>query len=101
VWSCKKHKVVSLSTTKEEYRDIVQPGTEAFWIHQILGELGFLVQTPTTIFCDNQSAKHVVDNHVAHSNMKHVELHAHYLQQLVHDDIVSLEYKGGGVGTLN
>jgi hypothetical protein len=24
--------------------------------------------------------------------MKHIELHAHYLQQLVHENIVSLEY---------
>jgi hypothetical protein len=39
-----------------------------------------------------QSVIQVIDNPVAHSKMKHVELHVHYLQQLVHDDIVYLEY---------
>jgi hypothetical protein len=55
VWSCKKQKAVSLSTTEVEYIGVVQEGTEAIWIRQLLGELGFLVQTSTTIFCDNQS----------------------------------------------
>jgi hypothetical protein len=81
-----------LSTTKEEYHGIIQAGTEAVWIHQLLGELGLPVQTSTTIYCDNQSAIQVVDNPVSHSKMKHVELHAHYLRQLVHENIVSLEY---------
>jgi hypothetical protein len=34
----------------------------------------------------------VVDNHVAHSKMKHVELHAHYLKQLVQEKFASLVY---------
>jgi hypothetical protein len=89
VWSCKKHKVVSLSTTKAKYRGVVQAGTEAVWIRQLLGELGFPVQTSTTIYYDNQSAIQVVDNPVAHCKMKHVELHAHYLRQLVHENVLS------------
>jgi hypothetical protein len=42
-----------LSTTEAEYRGVVQAGTEAVWIRQLLGELGFYVYTPTTIFYDN------------------------------------------------
>jgi hypothetical protein len=55
-----------------EYHGVVNAGTEVVWIHQLLGELGFPVQTSTAIYCDNQSAIQVVDNHVAHSKMKHV-----------------------------
>jgi hypothetical protein len=80
VWSCKKQKVVSLSTTKVEYCGVVNAGTKAVWIHQLLGELGFPVQASTAIHCDNQSAIQVVDNLVAHSKMKHVKLHVHYLR---------------------
>ena len=32
----------------------------------------------------------VDDNHVVDSKMKHVELHGHYLRQLVQDNVVSL-----------
>jgi hypothetical protein len=56
VWSCKKHNVVSLSTTKAQYHGVVQVGTKAVWIHQLLGELGLPIQTSTTIYYDNQSA---------------------------------------------
>jgi hypothetical protein len=34
----------------------------------------------------------VADNVFSHNKMKHVELHAHYLRQLVHDNFVFLEY---------
>jgi hypothetical protein len=57
-----------------------------------LGEIGFLVQKSTTIYCDNQSAIQVIYKPIAHSKMKHVELHSHYLQQLVHGSVVSHEY---------
>jgi hypothetical protein len=53
-------KVVSLSTIEVEYRGVVQAGTKAVWIHQLMGELGFPVETSTTIYCDNQSVIHVV-----------------------------------------
>ena len=47
VWSCKKQKVVSLSTTEAEYRGAVNDGTEAVWIRQLLEELGFPVDAST------------------------------------------------------
>jgi hypothetical protein len=67
-------------------------GTKVVWIHQLLEEIGLLVQTSTTIYCDNQSSIQVSYRHVTHSMMKHVELHAHYLRQLVHDNVASLAY---------
>jgi hypothetical protein len=81
-----------LSTTKEEYHGIVQAGTEVVWIHQILGELVLHVHTSTIIYYDNQSDIQVAHNHVSHGKIKHVDLHSHYMRQLVHENIVSLEY---------
>jgi hypothetical protein len=34
----------------------------------------------------------LLDNPISHSKMKHVELHAHYLRHLVHENVVSLIY---------
>jgi hypothetical protein len=42
--------------------------------------------------CGKKSAVQVVDNPIAHSKMKHVELHAHYLKQLVQDNVVDFVY---------
>ena len=80
VWSSNKHKVVSLSTIKAKYHGVVNVGTEAIWIQQLLGELGFPITSSTVLHCDNQSAIQVVDNPIAHSKMKHAELHFHYLR---------------------
>jgi hypothetical protein len=52
------------------------------------------LQTSTIIYYDNQSSIHVAKNLVAHGKMKHFELHAHYLRQLIHENVVSLEHCG-------
>lgn len=66
--------------------------TEVIWIRQLLGGLGFLVKALDAIYCENKSAIQVVDNLIAHSKMKHVKLHAHYLRKLVQEKVVSLLY---------
>jgi hypothetical protein len=57
-----------------------------------LGEIGSLVVALTTIHCDIQSVIWVVDNLVAHSKVKQVEIHVFYLRQLVHEKVVTLVY---------
>ena len=79
VWSIKKQKVVSLSTTEVEYHGFFNAGTKEVWIRQLLDEIGFPIQTSNFIYCDNQGAIQVADNPVAHSKLKHVELHVYYL----------------------
>jgi hypothetical protein len=41
----RKKKIISLSTTEAEYRGVVQAGTKAVWIRQILVELGLPIHT--------------------------------------------------------
>jgi len=55
VWSCKNHKVVSLSTIEEKYCGVFNANTEVIWIHNILGELGFLVEQLNVVYCDYDS----------------------------------------------
>lgn len=57
-----------------------------------MGKHSFLVELLTVVYCDNQSAIQVTKIPVAHSKMKHVELHAHYLRWLVQEDFVNLVY---------
>jgi hypothetical protein len=80
VWSCKKWKVVSLSTKEEKYCGVVHVGTKIVWIRELLSEPCFHVQTLTMIYSNIESAIQVVENHVSHSNMDHAKLHAHYLR---------------------
>jgi hypothetical protein len=54
--------------------------------------LGYLVEGPIVVYCDNQSEIYVANNLIAHSKMKHVEIHAHYFKWMVQDNIVNLTY---------
>ena len=55
-WGSKKQQSVALSSTKSEYMALAKATAEAVWLQKLLCELGFQQLTPTTIYCDNQSA---------------------------------------------
>lgn len=65
--------------------------TEAIWIHNLMDELGLPQKESSTIYCDNQSMIRVVHKLVAHSKTKHIEVHAHYLEQWVQEGVIFLE----------
>jgi hypothetical protein len=65
------------------------------WIHNLMVGIGFHHSKSTTIYCDNESVIQVANDHIAHnviqvandpiahSKMKHVELYAHYVRDLL------------------
>lgn len=57
-----------------------------------MDELEFPYMESTILYCDNQSAIQLTNNLIAHNEMKHVELHSHYLRQVVHENVFSLVY---------
>eukprot|EP00253_Pinus_taeda_P021151 PITA_21151 len=65
-WACKKQAAISLSSAEAEYRGAVEASKEALWLRQILSELGFEQQHPTTLWCDNQSAIQLCKDPVQH-----------------------------------
>ncbi|CAL1355519.1 unnamed protein product [Linum trigynum] len=62
------------------------------WLRRLLGELG--VQCPSLIrlHVDNTSAIRIATNLVLHDRTKHIEVHIHYVRQLVTEGIVELTY---------
>ena len=61
-------------------------------IWHLMRKFGFLDETLTMVYCDNPSAIQVVEKPIAHSKMKHTDIHAHYLRQLVQENVVNLVY---------
>lgn len=75
-----------------EYRGAINVGTKAIWICNLMSELGFNFKESTIVYHGNRSALQVVENPIVDSKMKHVDLHVHYLRQLVQEKITSLVY---------
>ena len=66
--------------------------TQCVWLQGILGELGFSFDSPTVIWCDNQSAIKISTDLVQRQSTKHIDIHMHYIRSLVHEQVISLQY---------
>jgi len=89
-WTSKKQHAVALSSTKAEYRGVVKGGCEVVWLRRMLSDMKMQHIEPTPLFCDNQVVIKLAKNPVFHERTKHVELHCHFIRQLVEDGSIEL-----------
>ena len=61
-------------------------------MHGILIE--FRIQTSPTVYlyCDNQSTIKISSDPIQNQRKKHIEVHMHYIQELVHNRTITLHY---------
>ena len=52
-YSIKKQSAIALSSTKAEYRGVVNAATQCLWLQGILGECGFESEFSNINYCDN------------------------------------------------
>jgi hypothetical protein len=92
-WSSKMQRSVLTSTAEAEYYALAYAGKEAVWIRNLLGQLGFAQDQPTTIYGDNQGALTLAENPEFYARTKYIDVSAHYIRELTEDHVVKLEYK--------
>jgi hypothetical protein len=91
-WASKKQQTVALSSCESEYMAITEVAKEIMWMRHLLHELDIQVETPTTIYVDNQSAIRISENDSAHSRTKHIDIKHHYINDLINQGEVKLEW---------
>eukprot|EP00253_Pinus_taeda_P036552 PITA_36552 len=91
-WSSKKQAAIALSSTEAEYRGAVNATIQAIWLQHFLSELGISVHHPTVIWCNNQSTLKFCRDPVQRQRTKHIEIHMHFIRELIHDGIIDLQY---------
>ena len=73
------------SSTKAEYRALVDTTSELLWLRWLLKDLDVSTSSATPLYCDNQSAIHIAHNDVFHERTKHIEIDCHFIHcHLVH-----------------
>ena len=79
--------------TEEEYKAIVVTASEAIWLRQVLDGMGLDQEDATNLYCDNQSTIKLAKNPVFHATTKHIEVHHHFIRDLIQNGDIKLLYK--------
>ena len=58
----------------------------------MLGNMQMSLVGPTALSVDNEGVIKLARNPVFHERTKHVDVHCHYIQQLVEDRTIDLQY---------
>eukprot|EP00253_Pinus_taeda_P003931 PITA_03931 len=91
-WSSKKQAAIALSSAEVEYKGVVNITIQALWLQHFLIELGVQFHQPIVIWCDNQSTLKFCRDPVQRQRTKHIEIHMHYIRDLVHDQVIDLQF---------
>ena len=91
-WASKLQKIVTLSTTEAEFVSAVTAGQQVLWLRNLLGELGYSFNSPSSLHIDNQSAISVSKNPEHHGRMKHLDLRFFWLRDVVEDKQILPSY---------
>ena len=81
-----------MSSTEAEYRGVVNACIQAVWLQGVLLEFEIGSTLSTIIFCENGSTINISTDPVTRKRTKHVEIHMHYIRELVHDRTIVLQY---------
>ena len=85
-WRSKLQDCTALSTTEAEYIAASEAAKEAIWLQRLTADFtdsGPESASTPTLYCDSQSAIHLVRNPIIHSKTKHIEVRYHHIRELV------------------
>eukprot|EP00253_Pinus_taeda_P036020 PITA_36020 len=91
-WPSKKQAAIALSLAEAEYKGVVNITIQALWLQHFLTELGIQFHQPIVIWCNNQSTLKFCRDPVQRQRTKHIEIHMHYIRDLVHDRVIDLQF---------
>eukprot|EP00253_Pinus_taeda_P012286 PITA_12286 len=91
-WSSKKQATIAFSSTEADYRGVVNITIQALWLQHFLTELGVQFHQLIVICYDNQSTLKFCRDPVQRQQTKHIEIHMHYIRDLVHNWVIDLQF---------
>ena len=82
-WSSRKQSTVTDSSCYAKYIALHNASHEVIFLQQLLDNLHLLPSEPARLFCDNDAASRLSEDHVWHSHTKHICVKYHYTWELV------------------
>ena len=91
-WTSKKQTCTSQSMAEVEYVAVAINCTNIVWLKHLLKGMKEEITKPVILYCDNTSAINISKNPVMHAKTKHIAIKYHYVEELVEDKQVKMEY---------
>ena len=82
-WSSRKQSTVANSSCYTEYIALHNAAHEVVFLRQLLEGLHHLPPGPARLYCDNNAASRLSEDHVWHLHTKHIRVKYHYTRELV------------------
>ena len=82
-WSSKRQSSVAKSTTEAEYIALSLAAQEAIWLRRLLFDVGYEMDSPTTLYEDNQGAIELPKNPKSHNRTQHIDISYHFIRERV------------------
>ncbi len=83
---------VATSSSQAEYQASSEVAKEIIWLRVLLQELGRNIDSPTTLYGDNQGAIALALNPEFHSRTKHIRIQYHFVRQCIDEKEIMILY---------
>jgi len=80
-WKTKKQSTISRSFFEAEYRALATTCCEIQWLVYLLEDLCIKANNVASLFCDNQSTRHMAHNNGFHERTKHLDIDCHVVRE--------------------
>lgn len=91
-WSSETQHSVSRSSTEAEYRAIADAVSETNWLTTLLSELRFSISGIPKVLCDDVGTTYICANPVFHSQIKHVAIDFHFVQEQAENGLLQVSH---------
>jgi hypothetical protein len=91
-WQSKQQSTIALSTTEAEYIAACFGTREVMYLRQLLKELGYEQEGPTSLCTDSQGALAVMKNPLTSPRTKHFDVSYHYTRQQIRAGVIEVSH---------
>jgi hypothetical protein len=93
-WNMHAQKTIVLLSTEAEYIFLSDTSCQLIWVRNLFSKLSIEL-APILLFEDNQGSIFIASNPVQEKHSKHIDLHYHYIRDVVQDGKVELFFVEG------
>jgi hypothetical protein len=91
-WSSKKQHSTAQSSTEAKYMAGAHAAKKVAWLRTFLSEIGRILNSPTRLLVDNQSAIALTKNPEFHNRTKHIAVRYHFIREKMEEGELAPEY---------